>query len=179
MRSTMATALGAGLFVAALSACGGNATGVATKDDGVPPSSGSDQGNGSTALNGGGNDNPTNAGSTGINGGGSTSGAPQTCGATEPCPTGEICSAQGDRGALGYCIETCTLPEGVGSGKSSCPGDEICIRGEQGGLGACEIPCAKDTDCAPIAGFDASCVSVDPTGPHFCVWQPPATPGGI
>jgi hypothetical protein len=174
-------ALAVSVIALALFGCGGNSTGVSEKGSGIDPSSGSSEGNGSSSGNG--SVDPTNAGSVGSTGGSTSSGGyvPQTCGDLQFCPSGEICSSTqgGQRGLPGYCIETCTLPVGITTGKASCPGTTFCVRLEaQTGLGACVLPCGSDGDCPLLTGLEASCVSLDATGPHFCVWQTPATPGG-
>jgi hypothetical protein len=167
------------LVAVTLAGCGGNSTGVSSKDDGFDPSSGSSDGNGSATGNG--STDPTNAGSVGLNGGTTTTGAyvPQTCGASSPCPSGQVCSTQGggDRG-VGYCVQTCTLPEGITMGKSTCIGATICVRLEQSSAGACVLPCKTDLDCPALVGLEAACVSIGTTGPRFCVWGQQATPGG-
>jgi hypothetical protein len=168
-----------GIVALALFGCGGNSsTGSSSKDYGFDPSSGSSEGNGSATGNG--SSDPSNAGSVGLNGGTTTTGGyvPQTCSAFSPCPSGEICSTQGSDRGVGYCVQTCTLPEGVTVGKSTCIGDTICVRIEQSSAGACVLPCKSEVDCPTLVGLEASCASLDPTGPHFCVWGQQATPGG-
>jgi len=174
MHSTFARAvIGASL----LAACGGNSTGSATTGNGFPSSPGADHGGGATPLNGNsGSDNPTNAGSDGTKPGAGTRSAPHTCSATSPCASPEVCSSQTHPG---FCVEFCSLPQGVTSGPSTCPSPEECVRYESD-IAVCLLPCTTSGDCPPVAGFEALCVGLgaDAGGDHYCDWVQPATPGG-